>query len=800
MDAFIHPTRRSTISTYSKMFPTLPCNSQPGAKTTQSRQITLSPVGAKGLARHITIYAGLHQTIGRASRSDSKYSGPSANNTLFECPVVSRQHAELRYNPFRPVDQQVTIIDKDSMHGTYVNDERLDAHSPCPLRSGDLIRFGDKVVRAHDIHEGVVVRFEISDNSAFASTSQSASQVKSKGRGYTVPSDDGSDVSSDDDLSIEDYMRIRPLTPPIKSQSHNKPGSQNEPIDLEAPGAPTAVIELDDDDDHEARTGAVDPLTTAARQPNHSADVIWPSASQSTTKAGAENVASQLKIVKDTYADDDDHAESVCKHNTGLRQILNHQSPATADGGDDHDDAPILKKGEGTADDGDANSIVLFDHGLTADGELSPSEASDDSHDISEDEDEEDDDRPEARPSHRRPSTELGSPAPSVFEDSAAVDAYHGFGSPFASKQVQRVAEEVIVPRIKVDDIDSEHWASKPQSGSHKPATKAQTWSLPHFSGPLPFSTAPSQPRYDPVRASLYTTSPPPQMHQPRAPASASTELPRNSRWDVPAQTVTNYSDPHYSPLGCVPLPSDVNQPLQTFGYGQPPQYSYSSDVSRPPYVNKAYLTEGLQDSWNRSELAPLQSSPSANCIPTFSARNPMAHADALSSSPAAHASIRMHSSNATEAPVNEISGDLDAEDRPTLSQGSSLLVKLATLKTTAGTKRKAAEISGNGIENVTESQWEDLYQTFTRGYTAAQAFASKQDPIDIARATVASRQEERAALRSAIMTWPVRRRKLLNGVAKVVGGVVGGAAVGSAATVAFLTSPYAQQLIEWLG
>ncbi len=86
-------------------------------------------------------------TIGRASKSDIKNLQGAKHNALFDCPIISRQHAEVQLHPYKARHEQVTITDKNSMHGTFVNMHRLKANEPWVLRTGDSIKLGDKVTR-----------------------------------------------------------------------------------------------------------------------------------------------------------------------------------------------------------------------------------------------------------------------------------------------------------------------------------------------------------------------------------------------------------------------------------------------------------------------------------------------------------------------------------------------------------------------------------------------------------------------------------------------------------------------------
>lgn len=113
--------------------------------------------------RHITLSPGFPVTIGRASKSEAKQLQAAEDNALFDCPVVSRNHAELRmhgwsevstssYNRMNgaltdAVKNQVTITDIDSMHGTTLNGSKISANVEHTLQPGDMLKFGERVTR-----------------------------------------------------------------------------------------------------------------------------------------------------------------------------------------------------------------------------------------------------------------------------------------------------------------------------------------------------------------------------------------------------------------------------------------------------------------------------------------------------------------------------------------------------------------------------------------------------------------------------------------------------------------------------
>lgn len=179
----------------------------------------------------------------------------------------------------------MTIIDKDSMHGTQVNGKRLERFKPMSLRSGDLVEFGARVTRglgefvkarnshlvrseanlaAKDIHECVAVTFDrVVQDTQNTYTLAGSSPVTN--RRYEVPeiSDDedlsyAEDVSDASSLSDADAIGEPSSAKTTPEQAKSQLGSAFYPIDIEdvdvpAPKSRSSVINLHDDDDSPLR-------------------------------------------------------------------------------------------------------------------------------------------------------------------------------------------------------------------------------------------------------------------------------------------------------------------------------------------------------------------------------------------------------------------------------------------------------------------------------------------------------------------------------------------------------------------
>lgn len=168
---------------------------------------------------HRTLSLLPYQTVnvGRSSRSEQKKLSANKNNALFDCPVVSRNHAELRVSgPY----QDVTITDRSSLHGTTVNGQRLTPGHNFTLQSGDVIKLGERVTRgdgkwstkntaqikeaneasATDTHEGVSVTFRRHEprepGDFFRDESPSLNHFHVPSPGGDEPSDYDSEIES----------------------------------------------------------------------------------------------------------------------------------------------------------------------------------------------------------------------------------------------------------------------------------------------------------------------------------------------------------------------------------------------------------------------------------------------------------------------------------------------------------------------------------------------------------------------------------------------------------------------------
>jgi pSer/pThr/pTyr-binding forkhead associated (FHA) protein len=84
--------------------------------------------------------------IGRSSKRRTSL-GASTSNACYDCPVMSRSHAELKLDTDK---KRILLRDIGSLHGTLLNKSRLRNEEPQVLKDGDIITFGMQVERGSE--------------------------------------------------------------------------------------------------------------------------------------------------------------------------------------------------------------------------------------------------------------------------------------------------------------------------------------------------------------------------------------------------------------------------------------------------------------------------------------------------------------------------------------------------------------------------------------------------------------------------------------------------------------------------
>ncbi|KAK0278422.1 hypothetical protein LTR35_009161 [Friedmanniomyces endolithicus] len=651
-------------------------------------------------------------TIGRASKSDIKNLQGAKHNALFDCPIISRQHAEVHLHPYKARHEQVTITDKNSMHGTFVNMHRLKANEPWVLRTGDSIKLGDKVTRGTETHRGTDVIYRRCDE--VVNPTSSIITTTTATRTFAVPSD-SEDESDNSSVDVPIPTSSANTTP---EQPKAMLGSQQKPIDVENNTSFKTVINIDDDDDDEL---------LLHRLPK--------------TVLHEEAVQPRL-IVKDTYDAEEIDTRAIevdAPYLLGRVSPVNENENENEDGDEDEDeDAPSDTSSLAPSHYGDEEGA----HSESGDN-LSDSDASDidisgfEVSDlvISDFSDEEDDeDGPEEMSSAKLPSPELGGSLNAErVEDSIAA-------TPYAPNYLK----EAVPPHSRYDPVRGME-ASRPYPmGPQLRAPPAYTYGTPAYPGPFTAADAFG-----------------------------------SSRWDMQPGNTVEQSLGQGMSLPRPQYPASIPPPLQP--YCPPtyhPQYTFMSQPNRVPPP---------PSDWRNQASDTFSKQRNDNTVPASEAVRNKISIPAIVEQPAAEKQQRKLS-----APL--MPHTLPATD--TLSIYESLMQEPQpiTSKAAAGSKRKADDISvaGHGEDEVARALNEmgvDLLNDVRLGISQHADMPRGVDPMANNEFHKMLRAHKKARL---MQTDAVN---MVKSAAKYAAA----ATAGGAGMIAFLASPYAQQLLDWL-
>ncbi|KXT03026.1 hypothetical protein AC578_638 [Pseudocercospora eumusae] len=404
--------------------------------------------------RTIELLPGTPCIIGRASKSDFKNMRSTPNNALFDCPVVSRTHAELRASPWQHPGRQVSITDKSSLHGTTVNDTKLQPNVPFTLHTGDVIKLGDTVSRGKDTHDAVSLIFKRFDHLTAAPTSTRSPITTTRGFHLPIESDQSDFDSDDESIGSNPHEHSSAKTTP--EQFKMKSGSQEQPIDLDRTSvALKNVVDLDAEaEDELVFTRAIRPTfpSTIQESVDRDAPIVVP-----------DSIAGEpaRSPVNETDSEGED---TTMLRNTGLSQILN--APRS-----DSDDEPQYPDSASEGNDDE------YDNGSMDMEELDEADydVDSDAHNDSDIDDE--NDEPELAgqewPSNRQPSPELGTTDEPRSPPYMPTSPVHSFAlpskpryDPVRSSQppAEEVSEKVVAAHGLVDKPASTYTYGYPGS------------------------------------------------------------------------------------------------------------------------------------------------------------------------------------------------------------------------------------------------------------------------------------------------------------------------------------------------
>ncbi|PPJ61153.1 hypothetical protein CBER1_04176 [Cercospora berteroae] len=366
--------------------------------------------------------------VGRTSRSKADMEART-NNALFDCAVVSRQHAEIRVAPWATPGTQITLTDLNSLHGTAVNGRRLTPLTEFTLKSGDVIKFGERVSRGEGIlrlhyklgrlflhgfeitdldsveaHDGVSVTFRhLQQHDSHPEGSHHPISSR-RARAFEVPEpSDQSDFDSDINFDIDSVGSCVEQTESAETTPEQpKMGAQSQPIDLdEVKIAHKKVISLLDEDDLDFDENQAAPFKPASVPPRTTVPESINLVDHQPTDP-AEPAPTAAPVPPTFFnlheSDFDDVHEDVVTYNTGLSKILNER---------ELDDEQVTNEDDQGEDAADAEYV----------GHATEQESDLDSLDGSPALSEEDmDDYEPAYISQRQPSEELGQPNAKAVE------------------------------------------------------------------------------------------------------------------------------------------------------------------------------------------------------------------------------------------------------------------------------------------------------------------------------------------------------------------------------------------------
>ncbi|KAL4888839.1 hypothetical protein BDV59DRAFT_187893 [Aspergillus ambiguus] len=187
--------------------------------------------------------------IGRSSKRESKNLPPQSDNALFDSRVMSRKHAKMW-----PCMDRKTIYVQDggSMHGTFINGNRLPVDENMAISNGDIIAFGAEVVRGRDSYPPVKVRCEYDwIESSEKPPQEEIDEHAHPTNTFCVPDDDESEIEvldgpiarSNSELSIsesgsssdsEDMSVVEIPSPSTSPLKHQLTGTRHRPIDVDS--------------------------------------------------------------------------------------------------------------------------------------------------------------------------------------------------------------------------------------------------------------------------------------------------------------------------------------------------------------------------------------------------------------------------------------------------------------------------------------------------------------------------------------------------------------------------------------
>ena len=801
----MHPQDLSEYTVNANPLPLTLCLANKPADTRLHTAISVVLTSCKAPADHrrLTLVPGEPITIGRASRSKESLEA-SSTNALFDCPVVSREHAQLRAHPWAATGDQVSIVDLGSMHGTRVNGTKLQRGQRMSLRHGNVLQFGEKVTRGEgtaktpyeillsdfetdyendtDMHEGIKVVF---DRIPADSTQNSHTFAGSQPNSFYVPevsdeedSDSPREEQMYDDISDQDadgYKSSSAHTTP--EQAKPTPGSAEQPIDIDSipvpRRAPQAIYVSDEDADMmpPPPPKRIESFNDGAKPMNiyNSLKVVQDSIDKDNSiyePGNLQNIKYHSTPYEEAYASYpkyDPYGSVYCDdgaHSQSEDESSEQDDEMEYDDGDDAED-----------DDNAAEDEYLGERYCQTDPE-SP-------YDVDE-EAEHAHHEAELSSSKKQPSPELGSTTGYEALSASAMPRIAGCGGPVFSGFLQS-SQASRYSNARYDPVRSSQGSlEQPIAPNYVCGPLGRDWAIRGpstytYDAPpsLNWNTCGEEPGTNSFRSSRWDIGPSPPAPPPLAPIQASSFDPLSLR---------------SAPLAPQPSPHSYAEPLPWFSNQHSPQ---SDDVSfAMPAARKLDGNQPkYQYDWGFKSPSPKKSTATA---------------------PSQGQLFAATSSHANEQGKNKNKISIDElveYEAKGVDEGQEGLQK-KSLPT--GTKRKAVEISNYEPKEAvpTTAASEESMLTALENALALppehmkeqlESIVEEQEAEEPAAKKLRADPETFAAEPQAIVAVPVPAPAQRGSSVAQVAKYAGSAMLGGVATMAFLCSPLAEKALEYL-
>ncbi|KAL9128829.1 MAG: hypothetical protein Q9217_002582 [Psora testacea] len=166
--------------------------------------------------------------VGRSSKNPLKGLQPASDNAIFDCPIMSRQHAQFSAMPETKVGapksenvaREVIVKDCGSTHGTYIDGRRLQSGKRYALKTGETVTFGIQVTNGPQVHLAKAFRV----NYVWSGDSPART-------GFRVPDEEQDSVEDHSREGSIQIIETRPHTYSVPS-SDDEIDSQDEEIEM----------------------------------------------------------------------------------------------------------------------------------------------------------------------------------------------------------------------------------------------------------------------------------------------------------------------------------------------------------------------------------------------------------------------------------------------------------------------------------------------------------------------------------------------------------------------------------------